>query len=134
MGARNTEESGNYLEGLHRGGGEDCALTLHAHAAGPGRRGATAAAARRSDGGPQRTVIISPPPFLLQHTQTKTHTKKQHKTSSFSVLEGLDVVYKLENLGTRSGRPTLKATVADSGELHVRRAAEAEWADEYGDD
>lgn len=33
------------------------------------------------------------------------------------VLEGMDVVYKIESLGSQSGKPQKKIVIADSGEL-----------------
>ncbi len=33
------------------------------------------------------------------------------------VIEGMDVVYKIEAIGTGSGKPKSKVTIADSGEL-----------------
>ncbi len=33
------------------------------------------------------------------------------------VIEGMDVVYKIEANGSQSGKPAKKVTIADSGEL-----------------
>lgn len=33
------------------------------------------------------------------------------------VVEGLDIVKKMEHVGTKSGHPTQKVTIADCGEL-----------------
>ncbi|EFN53078.1 hypothetical protein CHLNCDRAFT_26227, partial [Chlorella variabilis] len=41
------------------------------------------------------------------------------------VLEGMDVVYKVEAEGSQSGTPKSKVIIADSGELPVEAAAEA---------
>jgi hypothetical protein len=109
-------------------------------------RGRTAAAAAAGGAGRHHrhwtriitaVLFFAPPLSCNTHNSqnnTNNNNAKHHCGGFRTVLEGLDVVTKLENLGTRSGRTTSRAAVADSGELHVRRAAEAEWADEYGDE
>lgn len=47
--------------------------------------------------------------LLILQTHTRTHT----------VLEGMDVVLKVEAVGTQSGRPTKKVVIIKSGELPV---------------
>jgi cyclophilin family peptidyl-prolyl cis-trans isomerase len=37
------------------------------------------------------------------------------------VTSGMDLLHRMERVGTREGRPTVKVTVADSGELPMRR-------------
>ena len=39
------------------------------------------------------------------------------------VIEGMDVVKKVEALGSQDGKPSKKVTVADSGELPVGKSA-----------
>ena len=41
------------------------------------------------------------------------------------VLEGMDVVYKVEAVGSQSGKTSKRVTIADSGELKAEPAAEA---------
>lgn len=36
-----------------------------------------------------------------------------------AVIEGMDVVYKMEAIGSSSGKPSKKVSIADSGELPV---------------
>ena len=37
------------------------------------------------------------------------------------VISGMDLLHSMERVGTRQGRPTVQVTIADSGELPVRR-------------
>jgi hypothetical protein len=49
-----------------------------------------------------------------------------YKTDAFpQVLEGMDVVTKIESLGSQSGTPSKTVKIADSGELTVEAAAES---------
>ena len=37
------------------------------------------------------------------------------------VVGGMDVLRRMERVGTREGRPSVQVTIADSGELPMRR-------------
>jgi hypothetical protein len=36
-----------------------------------------------------------------------------------TVIEGMDIVYKVEGVGSQSGKPSKKVTIADAGEISV---------------
>lgn len=43
----------------------------------------------------------------------------RHPFLFYEVLEGMDIVTKVEAIGSSSGTPSKKVTIADSGELPV---------------
>ena len=68
--------------------------------------------------------------FLLasvQHTReviTNNEGLAVYKQVFGKVIEGMDVVKKVEALGSQDGKPSKKVTVADSGELPAGTSSE----------